>query len=266
MKKITLYTDGACSYNPGPGGYGAILIFDGKEKVISGGDKNTTNNRMELMAAIEGLKAIKEPCEVDLYTDSAYVCNAFAQGWITNWIMKGWKGSNNKPVLNRELWEELISLTNIHKVNFHKVKGHADNVYNNRCDQIARSEVDAILSGSAADDTFRSENKSYIGKKVNVKIDRPIGYKKEKYEMIYPVNYGFIPDTVSGDGEELDAYVLGVFRPIESFEGVVIAIIHRTNDDDDKLVVVPDGKLYSDEQIRALTEFQEQYFESIIIR
>lgn len=266
MKKITLYTDGACSYNPGPGGYGAILIFDGKEKVISGGDKNTTNNRMELMAAIEGLKAIKEPCEVDLYTDSAYVCNAFAQGWITNWIMKGWKGSNNKPVLNKELWEELIALTNIHKVNFHKVKGHADNIYNNRCDQIARSEVDAILSGSAADDTYKSENKSYIGKKVFVKIDRPIGYKKEKYEMIYPVNYGFIPDTVSGDGEELDAYVLGVFRPIESFEGVVIAIIHRTNDDDDKLVVVPDGKSYSDEQIKALTEFQEQYFESIIIR
>lgn len=265
MKTITLYTDGACSYNPGPGGYGAILIFDGKEKVISGGDKNTTNNRMELMAAIEGLKAIKEPCEVDLYTDSAYVCNAFAQGWISNWIKNNWKGSGNKPVLNKELWEELISLTNIHKVNFHKVKGHADNVYNNRCDQIARAEVEAILS-SGTNETYKSENKSYIGKKVFVEIDRPIGFKKEKYNMIYPVNYGFIPGTISGDGEELDAYVLGVFEPVKTFEGVVIAIIHRTNDDDDKLVVVPENKKYSDEQIRALTEFQERFFESVIIR
>ena len=146
MKIITLYTDGACSYNPGPGGYGAILMYNGKEKVISGGDPNTTNNRMELTAVIEGLKAIKEPCEVDLYTDSAYVCNAFEQCWITKWIMNGWKGANKKPVLNKELWEELLSLTNYHKVNFHKVKGHADNVYNNRCDQIARSEVDKLLA------------------------------------------------------------------------------------------------------------------------
>ncbi len=145
MKEITLYTDGACSYNPGPGGYGAILMYAGKEKVISGGDKNTTNNRMELMAVIEGLKAIKEPCMVNIYTDSAYVCNAFAQDWITKWIMNGWRVANKKPVLNKELWEELIALTKIHKVNFHKVKGHADNVYNNRCDQIARSEVDKLL-------------------------------------------------------------------------------------------------------------------------
>ncbi len=146
MKEITLYTDGACSFNPGPGGYAAILMYNGREKVVSGGDKETTNNRMELMAVIEGLKAIKEPCIVNLYTDSAYVCNAFEQDWITKWIMNGWRGSNKKPVLNKELWEELISLTKIHKVNFFKVKGHSDNVYNNRCDQIARSEVDKLLA------------------------------------------------------------------------------------------------------------------------
>ena len=110
------------------------------------------------------------------------------------------------------------------------------------------------------------ETKNYLGMEVKVKMDRPLGSKHPKHGFVYPVNYGFIPNTVSGDGEELDAYVLGVFRPIESFEGVVIAIIHRTNDDDDKLVVVPEGKSYSDEQIKALTEFQEQYFESIIIR
>ena len=109
-------------------------------------------------------------------------------------------------------------------------------------------------------------NRKYLNEIVTVKMDRPLGSKHPKHGFIYPVNYGFIPNTISGDGEELDAYVLGVFRPIESFEGVVIAIIHRTNDDDDKLVVVPDGKSYSDEQIKALTEFQEQYFESIIIR
>ncbi len=109
------------------------------------------------------------------------------------------------------------------------------------------------------------DTKEFIGKAVEVKIDRQIGYKKEKYNMIYPINYGFIPETISGDGEELDAYVLGVFEPIESFKGRVIAIIHRTNDDDDKLIVT-DGRNYTDDQIRALTEFQERFFESIIIR
>lgn len=106
----------------------------------------------------------------------------------------------------------------------------------------------------------------YLGKTVLVKMDRPMGTKHPKHGFVYPVNYGFIPNTVSGDGEELDAYVLGVFKPIENFEGKVIAIIHRTNDNDDKLVVAPEGKNYSDEQIRALTEFQEQWFESKILR
>lgn len=113
---------------------------------------------------------------------------------------------------------------------------------------------------------MKNNNISYINQKVTVQMDRPMGSKHPKHGFIYPVNYGFIPNTISGDGEELDAYVLGEFKPLESFTGVVIAIIHRTNDNDDKLVVVSPGKNYTDDQIRALTEFQEQYFESIIIR
>ena len=109
-------------------------------------------------------------------------------------------------------------------------------------------------------------NKSFLGQIVNVKMDRPLGSKHPKHGFIYPVNYGYIPNTVSGDGEELDVYVLGEFVPLQEFTGRVIAIIHRTNDNDDKLVVVKDGKNYTDEQIRALTEFQEQWFESIILR
>ena len=141
MKTITLYTDGACSGNPGPGGYCAILMYADKKKIVSGGEKETTNNRMELMATIMGLRAIKQPCIVNLYTDSAYVCNAFLQDWITKWVLNGWKGSNKKAVLNQDLWKELIELTHIHQVNWHKVKGHADNIYNNECDEVARGEI-----------------------------------------------------------------------------------------------------------------------------
>lgn len=113
---------------------------------------------------------------------------------------------------------------------------------------------------------MENSNKKYLGTEVFVKIDRPLGSQHPKHSFYYPVNYGFIPNTVSGDGEELDAYVLGEHKPLETFTGRVVAIIHRTNDDDDKLVVMKDGKNYSDEQIRALTEFQEQYFESVIYR
>ncbi len=109
-------------------------------------------------------------------------------------------------------------------------------------------------------------NKDYIGKIVKVKMDRPLGSKHPKHGFVYPVNYGYIPNTVSGDGEELDAYVLGVHEPLDEFEGEVVAIIHRTNDDDDKLVVMPKGKNYTDDQIEALTEFQEQWFSHEIIR
>ena len=141
MEKIIIYTDGACSGNPGPGGWAAVLIYNGKEKEISGGNKNTTNNIMEITAVIEGLKALKYPCEVELYSDSAYVINTFTQGWIFNWMQKGWKTASGDPVKNKELWQELYSLTKIHKVTFNKVKGHADNHYNNRCDELARDAI-----------------------------------------------------------------------------------------------------------------------------
>ena len=141
MEKVIIYTDGACSGNPGPGGWAAILMYKDKQKEISGGMKNTTNNVMELTAVIEGLKMLKYACEVDLYSDSAYVVNAFLQGWIYNWVKKGWKTSGKEPVKNKEIWQELYDLTKIHKVNFIKVKGHSDNKCNNRCDELARKAI-----------------------------------------------------------------------------------------------------------------------------
>ena len=139
MKDITIYTDGACSGNPGPGGWGAVLIYNDNKKEISGGDKNTTNNIMEMTAAIEALKMLKEPCNVKLYSDSAYVVNAFNQKWIDGWIKNGWINSQKEQVKNKELWEELITLTQKHKVEFIKVKGHSTNELNNRCDFLATS-------------------------------------------------------------------------------------------------------------------------------
>lgn len=143
MKEIILYTDGACSGNPGKGGWGAILFYNGIKKEISGGEENTTNNRMELTAVIKGLEALKEPCKVDIYSDSAYVVNAFLQNWVGSWQNNGWKSSKGK-VLNIDLWQKLLQLVSIHSVSWHKVKGHADNEYNNRCDSLARSEITKI--------------------------------------------------------------------------------------------------------------------------
>lgn len=137
MKHVDIYTDGACSGNPGAGGYCAILIFNGIERVISGGEDGTTNNRMELLAVIKGLEALKEPCEVNLYSDSQYVINAINEKWLENWSNSGWRGSSKKGVKNVDLWQALIPLITMHKVNFIKVKGHSDNEYNNRCDKIA---------------------------------------------------------------------------------------------------------------------------------
>ena len=141
MKRVTLYTDGACSGNPGVGGWGAVLIYNGVEKRISGADGSTTNNRMEMTAVIEGLNCLKEPCEVDVYSDSAYTVNAFLQGWVFGWAKNGFKKADNKPVLNEDLWRNLLALSNIHKLNFIKVKGHADNEYNNICDKLATDAV-----------------------------------------------------------------------------------------------------------------------------
>ena len=144
MDKVIIYTDGACSGNPGPGGWGSILMMGENRKEISGGKKDTTNNVMELTAVIEALKLLKRPCKVDLYSDSAYVVNAFLQNWIWGWIKNGWQNSNKEEVKNKELWQELLSLTKIHDVTFHKVKGHADNEYNNRCDELARNAIKSL--------------------------------------------------------------------------------------------------------------------------
>ncbi len=141
MDKVIIYTDGACSGNPGPGGWGAVLMYKGNKKEISGGKKDTTNNVMEITAVIQGLKLLKYPCEVEIYSDSSYVVNCFEKGWIYNWMKNNWKTSGKDPVKNQELWKELYDLTKIHKVKFNKVKGHSDNEYNNRCDELARNAI-----------------------------------------------------------------------------------------------------------------------------
>lgn len=141
MKLVQLYTDGSCSGNPGPGGWGAILIYQGVEKELSGGAADTTNNRMELTAVISGLTALKEPCQVELYTDSQYIASAINQGWLESWKRRGWKKADKSPVLNQELWQQLDGQLARHQVCFHWVKGHADNALNNRCDQLAVAQT-----------------------------------------------------------------------------------------------------------------------------
>ena len=148
-KLVQLYTDGACSGNPGLGGYAGILIYGKIQREYSAAEKATTNNRMEVKAVIEGLKKLKYPCKVEVYSDSAYTVNAFLNGWVYAWKKSGWKKADGKGVLNVDLWEELLSLTKIHEVTFHKVAGHADNELNNRCDFLARmaiTELRATLS------------------------------------------------------------------------------------------------------------------------
>ena len=137
MKTVTLYTDGACSGNPGPGGWGAILEYQGHEKELSGGEKSTTNNRMELTAVIEGLQALKESCVVELYSDSKYVIDGLSKGWAVSWRKNGWRKADKKPALNPDLWETLLNLTEKHEMRYHWVKGHAENPKNNRCDEMA---------------------------------------------------------------------------------------------------------------------------------
>lgn len=143
-EKVIIYTDGACSGNPGPGGWGAILMYKDAKKEISGGMKETTNNIMEITAVIEALKCLKIESDVQVYSDSAYTVNAFNQGWIFNWMKNGWRTANGASVKNKELWQELYALTKKHKVEFIKVKGHADNEFNNRCDEMAREAISRI--------------------------------------------------------------------------------------------------------------------------
>ncbi len=137
LTKVTVYTDGACSGNPGPGGWCAILVSMGKEKEISGGAHETTNNRMELTAVIEALKALKRKCSVHIVTDSKYVVDGVTKGWAKSWRAKGWKKSDGKPALNPQLWTELLDLLDAHEVSFEWIKGHAGHEYNERCDTVA---------------------------------------------------------------------------------------------------------------------------------
>lgn len=141
MKKVIIYTDGACSGNPGPGGWGCLLIYGEQRRELSGGETATTNQRMELFAAIAGLQALKEPCQVLLYSDSAYLINAFRQGWLANWQKNGWMNSKKEPVANQELWQELARLTAIHRVEWRKVQGHRGQPENERCDELARNAI-----------------------------------------------------------------------------------------------------------------------------
>ena len=137
MKEVTLYTDGACSGNPGKGGWGAILIYKDYKKEMSGGEAETTNNKMELTAAIEGLKALKEPCKVKLYSDSKYLIDGITKDWARSWRAKGWKKSDGKPALNVDLWEQILTLDEYHEIEYIWVKGHAGNPFNERCDRLA---------------------------------------------------------------------------------------------------------------------------------
>ena len=140
MKTVAIYTDGACSGNPGPGGWGAILEYNGHERTLSGGAPETTNNRMELTAVIEALKKLKEPCVVELYSDSKYVIDGLSKGWAAGWKKRGWIKSDKRPALNVDLWETLLPLLQTHQVHYHWVKGHSTNSRNNRCDQMAVAE------------------------------------------------------------------------------------------------------------------------------
>ena len=142
MKKVTIYTDGACSGNPGPGGWGAILEYKGVCREISGGEEQTTNNRMELTGVIRAMEALREPCEVELFSDSKYVIDGLEKGWAEGWRKRGWIKSDKKPALNPDLWEALLGLAAQHKMSYHWVKGHAENARNNRCDELAVLERD----------------------------------------------------------------------------------------------------------------------------
>lgn len=157
MKRVDIYTDGACSGNPGPGGWAAILLYKGKEKILTGFEESTTNNRMELLGPINALEALKEPCTVNIYTDSAYVSNAFLQNWLDKWQKNNWLTSKKTPVENRDLWERLLQLSKLHDVTWIKLRGHSDNEINNRCDELARKAIEEAKSTGAIEVDHKKE-------------------------------------------------------------------------------------------------------------
>ncbi len=146
MKEVTLYSDGACSGNPGPGGWGTILVYKGREKELSGAEPTTTNNRMELMAAIAGLEELKEPCQVRLVSDSSYLCDSINKGWVFSWQKNGWRKADKKPALNVDLWERLLALLERHQVTLEWVRGHNGHPYNERCDRLAVAAYNTLKS------------------------------------------------------------------------------------------------------------------------
>ncbi|MCG0277537.1 MAG: ribonuclease HI [Thermanaeromonas sp.] len=150
LKEVVIYTDGACSGNPGPGGWAAVLLYGGHRKELSGAAAVTTNQRMELTAALEALKALKEPCRVKLYSDSAYLVNAFREGWIKRWQANGWRTAKKEPVENQDLWQELLRVASQHQIEWVKVTGHSDSKENNRCDELARAAISNLLKKEKA--------------------------------------------------------------------------------------------------------------------
>jgi ribonuclease HI len=162
MKQVAIYTDGACSKNPGPGGWAAVLQYKGVQKEISGFVPDTTNNRMELTAVLEAFRALKEPCEVMLYTDSAYIHNAFEQHWIDRWQRNGWRTASKDPVENMDLWKELLSATDQHRVSWKKVKGHANDEFNNLCDKLARKQISDHSKATKEGEAAKSVGKQSI--------------------------------------------------------------------------------------------------------
>lgn len=239
MKDVVIYTDGACSGNPGPGGYAAILICDGIEKEICGGEPDTTNNRMELRAPIEALKILTKPCRVDIFSDSSYVVNCFAQKWIYGWARAGWKKKDGE-LKNVDLLKELYTLCGKHEVNWHKVKGHADNEYNNRCDKLA-VEYSNKYKNSIPDDLFSMlDNVTERDECVTQKVDSNVAYTGELFEKIETSETVF-------DGRIFKALRYDVSLPDGSHEKREVV---RHNGGSAVIPVDEDGNIYMVKQYR----------------
>ena len=255
MKKVDIYTDGACSGNPGPGGWGAILSFGQKSKEISGYEEDTTNNRMELKAVVEALKILKEPCEVTIYSDSAYVVNAFTKGWVESWKSNGWKSTSKNKIKNIDLWKELDSLVNEHNVSWEKVAGHSGDALNEKCDDLAKSEIQknsSIHSGFELPD-FSERNQNIkeeiidrqtvcTGRIVELKqytVKLPNGKEAKRDVVVHP---GAV--AIVAINKKNEVYLVRQFRPAVEIE----------------MLEIPAGKLEKDEDPEkcAIRELKEE--------
>ena len=186
LKKVEIFTDGACSGNPGPGGWGAVLRYGEHEAEMSGGDANTTNNRMELMAVISAVERLKEPCDIKIYTDSQYVANAFLKGWIWNWKKNGWKKSDKKPVLNPELWERLLKALSKHEYEFIWVKGHAGHPENERCDRLAVAQSEIYAKKCAEDEKCRDNTSGSAKRRKRTVCEQAVASAERKVQCLCP--------------------------------------------------------------------------------